>query len=116
VKNLNQVPPDVRAAVRHNAGGHLNHAQFWTVMTPNAGGAPTGAIADAIASTFGSLETFRELFAAAATGRFGSGWAWLSDDNGRLAVHSTARQTRPRRRWKTSAPSSAWTSGSTRII
>jgi Fe-Mn family superoxide dismutase len=95
LKNLNQVPEHVRTAIRNNGGGHVNHTQFWGLMAPNAGGAPTGAVADGIASTFGSFDTFKEIFAAAATGRFGSGWAWLSDDNGRLVVHSTANQDTP---------------------
>jgi superoxide dismutase, Fe-Mn family len=95
LKNLNQVPDAARPAVRNNGGGHWNHSQFWTVMAPNAGGVPTGAIADAIDATFGSFETFKEIFAAAATGRFGSGWAWLSDDNGRLVIHSTVNQDTP---------------------
>jgi Fe-Mn family superoxide dismutase len=95
LRNLNQVPPDVRGAIRNNGGGHQSHTQFWTLMAPNAGGAPTGAIAEAIASTFGSFDTFKEVFAAAATARFGSGWAWLSDENGRLVVHSTANQDTP---------------------
>jgi Fe-Mn family superoxide dismutase len=95
LKNLNQVPDVVRTAIRNNGGGHWNHSQFWTLMAPNAGGPPTGAIADAIDSTFGSFETFKEIFAAAATGRLGSGWAWLSDDNGRLVIHSTVNQDTP---------------------
>ena len=95
LKNLNQVPDNVRTAIRNNGGGHANHTQFWTLMAPNAGGAPSGAVADAITSTFGSFDKFKEMFAAAATGRFGSGWAWLSDDNGRLTIHSTANQDTP---------------------
>jgi len=95
LKNLNQVPEGVRTAIRNNGGGHSNHAQFWTLMAPNAGGPPTGAVADAINSAFGGFDTFKELFAAAALGRFGSGWAWLSDDNGRLVIHSTANQDTP---------------------
>ena len=95
LKNLSQVPDVARTPVRYNGGGHWNHSQFWTLMAPNAGGAPTGAIADAIISTFGSFETFKEIFAAAATGRFGSGWVWLSDDNGRLVIHSTVNQDTP---------------------
>ena len=95
LKNLNQVPEAVRTAVRNNGGGHANHMQFWTLMAPNAGGPPTGAIADAINSSFGSFDKFKEMFGAAATGRFGSGWAWLSDDNGKLVIHSTANQDTP---------------------
>ncbi|MCC7179110.1 MAG: superoxide dismutase [Acidobacteria bacterium] len=95
LKNLSQVPESVRTAVRNNGGGHWNHMQFWTLMAPNAGGPPTGAVADAITSTFGSFDKFKEMFAAAAMGRFGSGWAWLSDDNGTLVIHSTANQDTP---------------------
>jgi Fe-Mn family superoxide dismutase len=95
LKNLNQVPENVRTAIRNNGGGHWNHTQFWTLMAPNAGGAPTGAVADAINSSFGSFDKFKEMFAAAGTGRFGSGWAWLSDDNGKLVIHSTANQDTP---------------------
>jgi Fe-Mn family superoxide dismutase len=69
--------------------------QFWSLMAPNAGGAPTGKIADAIAGTFGSFEKFKELFGQAALSRFGSGWAWLSDDKGKLIIHSTANQDTP---------------------
>ena len=95
LKNLNQAPDNLRTAIRNNGGGHVNHTQFWTLMAPNAGGAPTGAVADAITSSFGGFDTFKEMFAAAATGRFGSGWAWLSDDNGKLIIHSTANQDTP---------------------
>ena len=95
LRNLNQVPESVRTAVRNNGGGHSNHMQFWTLMAPGAGGPPTGAVADAINGTFGSVDKFKEMFAAAATGRFGSGWAWLSDENGKLVIHSTANQDTP---------------------
>jgi len=95
LKNLGQVPESVRTAVRNNGGGHWNHMQFWTLMAPNAGGPPIGAVADAINASFGSFDKFKEMFAAAATGRFGSGWAWLSDDNGKLVIHSTANQDTP---------------------
>jgi Fe-Mn family superoxide dismutase len=93
--DLSRVPDTLRAAVRNNGGGHVNHAQFWTVMAPNAGGAPTGAIADAIAGTFGGFQKFKELFGQAALTRFGSGWAWLSDDKGTLVIHSSANQDTP---------------------
>ncbi len=95
LKNLGQVPESVRTAVRNNGGGHWNHMQFWTLMAPNAGGPPIGAVADAINASFGSFDKFKEMFAAAAMGRFGSGWAWLSDDNGKLVIHSTANQDTP---------------------
>ena len=95
LKDLSQVPDAVRTAVRNNGGGHVNHTQFWKVMAPNAGGAPTGAIAEALASTFGSVDKFKELFNAAGLGRFGSGWAWLSEDKGALVIHSTPNQDTP---------------------
>jgi superoxide dismutase, Fe-Mn family len=93
--NLNSVPENIRTAVRNNGGGHVNHVQFWNVMSPKGGGAPSGAVAEAIKSTFGSFEKFKELFNQAATSRFGSGWAWLSDDKGKLVIHSTANQDTP---------------------
>jgi Fe-Mn family superoxide dismutase len=95
LENLAGVPENIRTAVRNNGGGHVNHVQFWTLMAPNAGGAPSGAIADAINSTFGDFDKFKTAFGAAAAGRFGSGWAWLSDDNGKLVIHSTANQDTP---------------------
>jgi len=95
LKNLASLPEAQRTAVRNNGGGHANHTQFWTVMAPGAGGAPTGAIADALGSTFGSFDSFKEVFAAAATSRFGSGWAWLSEEGGKLIVHSTPNQDTP---------------------
>jgi Fe-Mn family superoxide dismutase len=95
IRNLASVPEPIRTAVRNNGGGHSNHAMFWQVMAPNAGGAPTGAVADAIASTFGSFDTFKEQFAAAAMGRFGSGWAWLVESGGTVAIESTANQDSP---------------------
>ena len=95
LKNLAALPESVRMAVRNNGGGHVNHVQFWTVLAPGAGGTPTGAIADAIAGAFGSVDTFKDQFAKAAMGRFGSGWAWLSEDKGKLVIHSTANQDTP---------------------
>ena len=95
LKNLAALPESVRTAVRNNGGGHVNHVQFWTVLAPGAGGAPTGAIADAIAGAFGSVDTFKDQFAKAAMGRFGSGWAWLSEEKGKLVIHSTANQDTP---------------------
>jgi len=93
--DLTKVPEGIRSAVRNNGGGHVNHAQFWTVMAPNAGGPPTGAIAAAITGAFGSFEKFKELFGQAALSRFGSGWAWLSLDQGKPVIHSTANQDTP---------------------
>src|SRR6218665_774932 len=75
-KNISKYP----VAVRNNGGGHFNHSLFWTVLGPNAGGAPTGALAEAISAAFGNFDEFKTKFAAAATGRFGSGWAWLIVD------------------------------------
>lgn len=89
------VPENIRTAVRNNGGGHLNHSMFWEIMGPNAGGAPTGAIADAINSKFTSFDNFKEKFAAAATTRFGSGWAWLIGDGSNLDIVSTANQDSP---------------------
>ena len=95
LKDIGAVPEDIRTAVRNNGGGHWNHTLFWQIMGPNAGGAPTGAIADAITSTFGSFETFKDEFKKAAVGRFGSGWAWLNDVGGKLVIESTANQDCP---------------------
>ena len=95
LKNISSVPEDIRTAVRNNGGGHLNHTMFWQIMAPNAGGAPTGAIADAINSSFGSFDSFKEQFAKAGIGRFGSGWAWVIDNGGKLEVMSTPNQDSP---------------------
>src|SRR5207245_10460102 len=95
LKGINTVPDDIRTAVRNNGGGHANHTMFWQIMGPNAGGAPTGAIADAIKSSFGSFDAFKEQFAKAGVGRFGSGWAWVIDQGGKLAIESTANQDSP---------------------
>ncbi len=82
-------------AVRNNGGGHYNHSLFWTIMGPNKGGEPTGKIADAIKADFGSYDEFKTKFTAAATTRFGSGWAWLCVLNGKLSICSTANQDNP---------------------
>jgi Fe-Mn family superoxide dismutase len=95
VKNLSAVPEDIRTAVRNNAGGHINHTMFWQIMGPGKGGAPTGAIAAAITSTFGSFDAFKEQMNKAGVGRFGSGWAWLVESGGKLAIESTANQDSP---------------------
>ena len=89
------VPENIRTAVRNNGGGHVNHSMFWTIMGPGAGGAPSGALANAINSAFGSFDAFKEKFAAAAAGRFGSGWAWLLHKGGKLEISSTANQDSP---------------------
>ena len=93
--NLNSVPEDIRTAVRNNGGGHWNHSLFWNLMGPKAGGAPSGAIADAINSSFGSFDKFKEQLQAAGLGRFGSGWAWLVDNGGKLEITSTPNQDNP---------------------
>ncbi len=96
IADLASVPEDIRMVVRNNGGGHANHSFFWTVIGPGAGGAPSGALADAIIRDFGSLDTFKEAFAKAGATRFGSGWAWLvSDASGKLSVCSTANQDSP---------------------
>ncbi len=96
IANLNAVPEDIRMVVRNNGGGHANHSLFWTVIGPKAGGAPVGNVARAINETFGSFDAFKEKFAAAATTRFGSGWAWLSlTKDGKVEVSSTANQDSP---------------------
>ncbi len=96
VHGLATVPEDIRTIVRNNGGGHANHSLFWTVMKPNGGGEPTGALADAINQKFGSFAAFKEQFAKAATTRFGSGWAWLSvEGGGGLLVESTGNQDSP---------------------
>ncbi|UQZ34723.1 superoxide dismutase [Paenibacillus sp. PK3_47] len=93
--DLNAVPEAIRTAVRNNGGGHANHTLFWEVIGPNGGGAPTGALAAAIDSELGGFDKFKEDFAAAATTRFGSGWAWLVVKDGKLAVTSTPNQDNP---------------------
>jgi Fe-Mn family superoxide dismutase len=89
------VPEKIRTAVRNNAGGHANHTMFWQIMGPKAGGSPTGTVAQAITSTFGSFDKFKEQFADAAAKRFGSGWAWLIKNGGKLEIISTANQDSP---------------------
>jgi Fe-Mn family superoxide dismutase len=95
MKGLSSVPESIRTAVRNNGGGHWNHSMFWTILAPNAGGAPSGEVGAAIDSAFGSFDNFKTQFANAATTRFGSGWAWLSVDKGKLTVESTANQDTP---------------------
>src|SRR5690554_1085105 len=95
VGNLNQVPEDIRTAVRNNGGGHFNHSLFWQIMGPNKGGEPGGELAEAISSAFGSFASFKDTFTNAAMTRFGSGWAWLGIQNGRLAVISMPNQDVP---------------------
>jgi superoxide dismutase, Fe-Mn family len=95
LRGINSVPEEIRTAVRNNGGGHSNHTMFWEIMGPGKGGQPGGALGDAIKSSFGSFDAFKEQFAKAAVGRFGSGWAWLIDAGGKLAIESTANQDSP---------------------
>jgi len=95
ISNLAAVPEDKRGAVQNNGGGHANHSLFWSVMSADGGGAPEGDLAAAIDEAFGSFDEFKKQFAAAAGTRFGSGWAWLSCDGGKLQVESTANQDNP---------------------
>ena len=95
VRNLDAIPEDKRAAVRNNAGGHVNHALFWQLMSPDGGGEPGGALGDAISSTFGGLDALKSAVNDAGVKRFGSGWTWLVLDGGSLAVTSTPNQDTP---------------------
>ncbi|MEK6575478.1 MAG: superoxide dismutase, partial [Chloroflexota bacterium] len=101
ISDLNSVPENIRTAVRNNGGGHANHAMFWSIMKPGGGGDPKGPLADAINSAFGSFAAFKEKFNSAGLTRFGSGWAWLSLNNGVLEVHSTPNQDSPLMEGKT---------------
>jgi Fe-Mn family superoxide dismutase len=95
LKTLDTMPEKIRPALRNNVGGHANHSFFWQVIGPGGGGAPTGALAEAIARDFGSLDQFKAKLTDAAMKRFGSGWAWLSVKAGALVVHSSANQDSP---------------------
>ena len=95
IRDINAVPEDIRTAVRNNGGGHANHSMFWQIMGPGGGGAPSGAVADAINSSFGTFDSFKDLLAKAGMGRFGSGWAWLIDQGGKLVIESSANQDSP---------------------
>ena len=95
LNDINSVPEDIRTAVRNNGGGHANHSMFWQIMGPGGGGAPTGAIADAITGAFGGFDKFKDEVKKAAVGRFGSGWAWVIDNGGKLAVESSPNQDSP---------------------
>src|SRR5690349_842273 len=101
ISDLSQVPENIRTVLRNNAGGHANHSLFWTIMAPNGGGEPTGDVAAAINAAFGSFATFKEKFAAAATTRFGSGWAWLVAGGSGVEVLSTPNQDSPLMEGKT---------------
>jgi Fe-Mn family superoxide dismutase len=95
LRGINSVPEDIRTAVRNNGGGHANHTMFWEIMGPGKGGAPAGALGDAIKSSFGDFDTFKKQFADAGVKRFGSGWAWLIDAGGKLVIESSANQDSP---------------------
>jgi Fe-Mn family superoxide dismutase len=95
VRNPASLPDDVQTAIRNNGGGHYNHSIFWTVMSPNGGGEPTGALAQAIRDAFGDFTSFKDKFSTAAATRFGSGWAWLGLRDGKLAVISMPNQDAP---------------------
>ena len=96
IADINSLPADKQGAVRNNGGGHANHSLFWTILSGNGGGEPTGPVGEAIASTFGSYDAFKEAFSAAAANRFGSGWAWLIvKGDGSLAITSTPNQDSP---------------------
>ncbi|ARU61598.1 superoxide dismutase [Tumebacillus avium] len=101
ISNLDAVPENIRTAVRNNGGGHANHSLFWEILSPNGGGAPTGEIADAINAAFGSYDNFKAEFTKAATTRFGSGWAWLIVDGGKVAITTTEYQDNPLMQGKT---------------
>ena len=109
--NLGQIPDAARNAVRNNGGGHANHTFFWSLMKKGGGGEPTGDLAQAINAAFGSFADFKTKFAAAGTGRFGSGWAWLTMRDGKLVIESTPNQDTPS--WTAASRSWASTSGST---
>jgi Fe-Mn family superoxide dismutase len=93
--NLSSVPEEIRTAVRNNGGGYANHTLFWSIMSPNGGGTPSGPLADAIDDTFGSFSAFKDRLTNAATGQFGSGWGWLVLSGGKLDVYSTPNQDSP---------------------
>ncbi len=95
LNEIESLPVQIRTAVRNNGGGHWNHSRFWTLMRPGATSGPQGQIAEAINSTFGGFDKFKEQFQAAGLGRFGSGWAWLVDNGGKLEIISTANQDNP---------------------
>jgi superoxide dismutase, Fe-Mn family len=95
LRNINQVPEDVRTVVRNNGGGYANHALFWEIMSPDGGGEPGGDLGDAIQKAFGSFSDFREKLSTAAAGQFGSGWGWLVVSGGELKVYSTPNQDSP---------------------
>jgi Fe-Mn family superoxide dismutase len=101
LKEIKKVPDEIRAAVQNNGGGHANHTLFWTIMSPDGGGEPSGKLAEAIDAAFGNFGAFQAKLNGAATGRFGSGWAWLTASKGKLEVSSTPNQDSPLMEGKT---------------
>jgi Fe-Mn family superoxide dismutase len=101
LQNLDKLPADIRTAVRNNGGGHVNHTLFWAIMSPDGGGTPDGDLAKAINESFGTFEAFKNQFAAAGANQFGSGWAWLVVDGGKLSVAATPNQDSPLSQGKT---------------
>ena len=101
ISDMDAIPADIQTAVRNNGGGHANHTFFWEILSPNGGGEPTGALADAINAKFGSFDKFKEECAKAGATRFGSGWAWLVLNNGELEIMSTPNQDSPLMEGKT---------------
>ncbi len=101
LRNIDRVPDSIKTAVRNNGGGHANHSMFWQIMKKGGGGEPTGELADAINSSFGSFDAFKDAFSKAAAGRFGSGWAWLVVNDGKLEIMSTPNQDSPYMEGKT---------------
>lgn len=102
MRGLDSVPEDIRTAVRNNGGGHANHSMFWVIMSPDGGGQPSGALADAINQAFGSFDQFKEKFSSTAAGQFGSGWGWLvTDGGGNVELTSTPNQDTPLSQGKT---------------
>jgi Fe-Mn family superoxide dismutase len=101
MRGIDAAPESVRTAVRNNGGGHWNHSMFWQIMGPNAGGEPSGKVADAIKTAFGGFDKFKEQWSAAGVARFGSGWVWLLNDGGKLSINSTPNQDNPLMEGKT---------------
>ena len=95
LQKLDSLPDDIKGVVRNNGGGHSNHSFFWEIMGPNSGGEASGAVGDAIKETFGSFDKFKEQFIDAGVKQFGSGWAWLVVDGGKLSITSTPNQDTP---------------------
>lgn len=101
ISNLSAIPEDIRTAIKNHGGGHVNHSMFWTIMAPGMGGEPSGDMASAITESFGSFIDFKKLFTDAALARFGSGWAWVIKNNGKLEIMTTANQDSPLSEGKT---------------